>query len=186
MKRLLPVLFAFAALGATPLVNAQQVFCKIVGQKQGVIAGDVTIKGLEDRIGVVAVSEGVSSPRDPASGLPTGKRVHKPFVIVKQLDKASPSLFMAAVTNENLSSVDCSIYRRSGGRQPYFEIKLQDATITSFDIKAREDRDNDRDDLASRNATLGTFETVQLVFRRITLTDTVHGTTATDDWEAIQ
>jgi type VI secretion system secreted protein Hcp len=186
MKRLLPVLFAFAASGAAPLAHAQQVFCKITGQKSGVIAGDVTIKGLEDRIGVVAVSEGVSSPRDPATGQATGKRVHKPFVIVKQLDKASPMLFMAAVTNENLTSVDCSIYRRSGGRQPYFEIKLQDASISSFDIKAREDSDNDRDDLASRNATLGTFETVQLVFRRITLTDTVHGTTATDDWESIQ
>jgi len=183
MKRFLPVLFAFAALGAAPLVHAQQVFCKITGQKSGVIAGDVTIKGLEDRIGVVAVSEGVSSPRDPASGLPTGKRVHKPFVIVKQLDKASPLLFMAAVTNENLQ-VDCSIYRRSGGRQPYFEIKLQDASISSFDIKAREDSDNDRDDLGSRGATLGTFETVQLVFRRITLTDLVHGTTASDDFEA--
>jgi len=183
MKRLLPVLFAFAAAGAAPYAHAQQVFCKISGAKSGVIAGDVTIKGLEDRIGVVAVSEGVSSPRDPASGLPTGKRVHKPFVIVKQLDRASPLLFMAAVTNETLQ-VDCSIYRRSGGRQPYFEIRLQDATISSFDIKAREASDNDRDDPGSRAATLGTFETVQLVFRRITLTDTVHGTTATDDFEA--
>jgi len=186
MKRLLAVLFAFAALGAAQLVHAQQVFCKITGQKQGVIAGDVTIKGLEDRIAAIAVSEGVSSPRDPASGLPTGKRVHKPFVIVKQLDKASPGLFMAAVTNENLTSVDCSIYRRSGGRQPYFEIKLQDASISSFDIKAREDSDNDRDDPTSRSATLGTFETVQLVFRRITLIDTVHGTIASDDFEVIQ
>jgi len=28
--------------------------------------------------------------RDPQSGLPTGKRMHKPFVITKELDKASP------------------------------------------------------------------------------------------------
>jgi hypothetical protein len=27
-----------------------------------------------------------TSPRDPASGLPTGKRMHKPFVITKQID----------------------------------------------------------------------------------------------------
>jgi type VI secretion system (T6SS) effector Hcp len=34
--------------------------------------------------------EGVVSPRDPASGLPTGKRMHKPFVITKEIDKSSP------------------------------------------------------------------------------------------------
>src|SRR4051812_14321537 len=28
--------------------------------------------------------------RDPASGLPTGKRMHKPFVITKEIDKSSP------------------------------------------------------------------------------------------------
>jgi len=186
MKRFVPVLFAAAALSAASLAHAQQVFCKVTGQKQGVIAGDNTIRGLEDFIPVLALSEGVSSPRDPASGLPTGKRVHKPFLILKPLDKASPKLFMAAVTNENLTSVDCSIYRRTGARQQYFQIKLQDATITSYDIKAREDSDNDRDVDTGRGATLGTFETVQFVFRKITLVDTVSGTVAQDDWEAIE
>jgi hypothetical protein len=32
----------------------------------------------------------LASPRDPASGLPTGKRMHKPFVITKYIDKSSP------------------------------------------------------------------------------------------------
>jgi type VI secretion system secreted protein Hcp len=186
MKRLVLALLASTALGTASLAHAQQVFCKITGQKQGVIAGDNTIKGLEDFIPVLALSQGVSSPRDPASGLPTGKRVHKPFVIVKPLDKASPKLFMAAVTNENLSSVDCSVYRRTGARQQYFQIKLQDAIITSYDIKARDDSDNDRDIDTGRGATLGTHEMIQFVFQRITLIDTVSGTVAQDDWEAIQ
>ncbi len=34
----------------------------------------------------------ITSPRDAASGLPTGKRMHKPFVITKELDKSSPKL----------------------------------------------------------------------------------------------
>lgn len=34
----------------------------------------------------------IVSPRDAASGLPTGKRQHKPFVITKELDKSSPML----------------------------------------------------------------------------------------------
>jgi len=34
----------------------------------------------------------IVSPRDAASGLPTGKRMHKPLVITKELDLALPSL----------------------------------------------------------------------------------------------
>jgi hypothetical protein len=32
----------------------------------------------------------IVSPRDPQSGLPTGKRMHKPMVITKELDAAAP------------------------------------------------------------------------------------------------
>ena len=32
----------------------------------------------------------IKSPRDSASGLPTGKRMHKPMIITKELDKSSP------------------------------------------------------------------------------------------------
>ncbi len=47
--------------------------------------------------------------RDSASGLPTGKRMHKPIVITKQLDKASP-LLMAAMTNhEVLTSMELTL-----------------------------------------------------------------------------
>ena len=35
------------------------------------------------------------SPRDPQSGLPTGQRMHKPFVITKEIDKATPLLYIA-------------------------------------------------------------------------------------------
>lgn len=31
-----------------------------------------------------------ASARDAASGLPTGKRMHKPIVLTKETDKASP------------------------------------------------------------------------------------------------
>jgi len=35
---------------------------------------------------------GIVSPRDPASGLPTGKRSHNDITITKPVDKASPQL----------------------------------------------------------------------------------------------
>jgi len=34
--------------------------------------------------------QGIVSPRDPASGLPTGKRQHADIVIIKTGDKSSP------------------------------------------------------------------------------------------------
>lgn len=37
-------------------------------------------------------NQAIVSPRDAASGLPTGKRQHKPFVFTKEYDKSSPQL----------------------------------------------------------------------------------------------
>ncbi|HZF48038.1 MAG TPA: type VI secretion system tube protein Hcp, partial [Polyangiaceae bacterium] len=57
---------------------ALNAYLKLKGQTQGEIKGSVTQKGREGKIMVIAVSHEIMSPRDPASGLPTGKRMHKP------------------------------------------------------------------------------------------------------------
>jgi len=77
-------------------------YLKLKGQKQGTIKGSVTQKGREGKIAVIAVTHEIISLRDAASGLPTGKRMHKPFVITKKLDKSSPLLYNALVNNENI------------------------------------------------------------------------------------
>src|SRR6478672_10887733 len=82
---------------------ALNAYLKLKGAKQGPIEGSVTQKGREKKIMVIAVSHEIVSPRDPASGLPTGKRMHKPFVITKELDKSSPILYQVLCTNENVS-----------------------------------------------------------------------------------
>jgi len=51
----------------------------------------------------VALSHSVTSPRDAASGLATGKRMHKPMTITKELDKSSPQLFSLVVTEPGSS-----------------------------------------------------------------------------------
>lgn len=48
----------------------------------------------------------IVSPRDAASGLPTGKRQHKPLVINKELDKSSPILARDGGTNVATGDVD--------------------------------------------------------------------------------
>src|SRR5947209_16426326 len=80
-------------------------YLTLTGQKQGQIKGSITQKGREGSIAVYAINHEILSPRDVASGLPTGKRQHKPFTITKELDKSTPLLFKVLVTNENLTEV---------------------------------------------------------------------------------
>ncbi|MCC7437745.1 MAG: type VI secretion system tube protein Hcp [Armatimonadetes bacterium] len=40
-----------------------------------------------------ATSHEVKNPRDAASGLPTGKRQHKPLIFTKRMDKSSPVIY---------------------------------------------------------------------------------------------
>ncbi len=44
-----------------------------------------------------------ASGREMASGQASGKRMHKPFVIVKEIDQASPKLMQACTTGKHFS-----------------------------------------------------------------------------------
>lgn len=82
---------------------ALNAFLHLKGVKQGDIKGSVTQKGREGKIMVMAAGHEITVPRDIASWLPTGRRMHKPFVITKELDKSSPLLYQALVNNEILT-----------------------------------------------------------------------------------
>lgn len=53
----------------------------------------------------ISFDQEIVSPRDAASGLPTGKRMHKPFVITKELDKSSPVLVRESPTKQSTGKV---------------------------------------------------------------------------------
>jgi hypothetical protein len=53
----------------------------------------------------ISFDQEIVSPRDAASGLPTGKRMHKPFVITKELDKSSPILARESPTKQSTGKV---------------------------------------------------------------------------------
>ena len=56
----------------------------------------------------ISFMQEVVSPRDAASGLPTGKRMHKPFVITKELDKSSPMMIRESPTKQSTGKVSVS------------------------------------------------------------------------------
>ena len=100
------------------------------GQKQGDIKGGATEKGREGSIPLISVAYEVDAPFDSATGQASGKRVHKPIMIVKVIDQASPRLLQALVTNEVLTSVKIEFWRPvPEAAAPYFSIMLTNAAL---------------------------------------------------------
>lgn len=159
-------------------------YLKLKGQKQGEIKGSVTQKGREGKIMVIAVSHSVVSPRDHASGLPTGKRMHKPFVITKELDKSSPLLWNLLVNNENIPEWELQFWTpqlsASGGvgaEKQHYTVKLINANIASIDFRMANNKHPDLMKFAE-------YEEVAFTYQRIEWTWVDGGIMAMDDWES--
>lgn len=145
-------------LAATMLLNVSAfgqgsaLYLKVKGSKQGNIKGDATEKGKEGLIQVIAFQQEVSSPRDAASGQATGKRQHKPFIIIKQIDKSSPLLMAALTKNESLSEVTLSIYRPSaktaGTNELWYTIELKDVVISGISSTWDADKKQSREEVS--------------------------------------
>jgi type VI secretion system secreted protein Hcp len=162
---------------------ALNAYLKLKGQKQGAINGSVTQKGRENKIMVIAVSHDIVSPRDPASGLPSGKRMHKPMVITKELDKSSPLLYNALCNNENITEWELQFWTPqikatsgAGTEVQHFTIKLTNANIASISFRMA---NNKHPDLMKFNE----YEEVAFTYQKIEWTWTDGGITAQDDWE---
>jgi type VI secretion system Hcp family effector len=70
------------------------------------------------------------SPRDAATGLPTGKRQHKPIVVTIHMDQAAVRLLNSVITNENLPAVQFGLIHQ-GETTPYMTITLTNASVAS-------------------------------------------------------
>ena len=155
-------------------------YLKLKGQKQGDINGGVTQKGRERKILVMAFNHEIQSPRDPASGLPTGKRMHKPFVITKEIDKSSPLLYSALVNNENLTvwELQCFAAQRSGVEVNNYTVSLTNARIVDITSIMLNNK-------VPENAKLPMMEEVSFVYEKIQWTWVDGGITAEDDWSSM-
>ena len=155
---------------------ALNAYLRLKGQKQGEIKGSVTQKGREGRIMVIAVNHGLLSPRNAASGLPTGKRQHRQFVITKELDKSSPLLYTMLVTNENLVDWDLQFWQTAatGTEVNHYTVKLTNASITSIEFRMPNNKDPQLMKLAE-------YEEVAFTYQKIQWTWNEGGITASDD-----
>ena len=108
---------------------------EVIGKKQGKINGSCQMEGREDSILVYAMNHRIHIPRDPQSGLPSGKRIHGPLVIEKEVDKSSPMLQQALCSGEHLSEVRIDHYRidDTGVEEHYYTILLENAIIVEME-----------------------------------------------------
>lgn len=163
---------------------AMMAYMRLKGQKTGEVKGSVIQKGREGRIAVIAVSHAIVSPRDPASGLPTGKRQHKPLVITKELDRSSPILYNMLCTNENIPQLELQFWTPQlkaaagvGAEVQHYTLNLVNANIASINFRM----DNVRNPELVKYAE---YEEITFTYQKIEWLWTEGGISATDSWES--
>jgi type VI secretion system secreted protein Hcp len=163
---------------------ALNAYLKLKGQKKGEIKGSVTQKGREGKIMVIAAHHEIVSPRDAASGQATGKRMHHPFVITKEVDKSSPLLYAAMIGNENITEWELQFWRPAvtavggaGAEKQHYTVKLTNAKIANIAFTMP---NNKHPDLAK----LAEYEDVTFVYQKIEWTWVDGGIVAADNWIA--
>ena len=114
MKRVLAAL-ALVALSSSSAFAALNAYLNLKGQKAGELKGGITL---------VSITE-AAAPRDAASGLPTGKRQHKPLVLTAEIDRASP---LAPRMLDDAELQDLLVSSTADGKTP---VTLQQAKVLS-------------------------------------------------------
>jgi len=136
------------------------------------------MEGRKDTILCQAFNHEVYIPRDPQTGLPTGKRVHNALIVTKVFDKGSPKLYQALATGERMSDVTMKYYRinPSGNEEHYFTIKLEDAIIVSIKPWIPNALDPARESFTH-------MEDVSFTYSKIIWTWEIDGVEAQDSWQ---
>jgi type VI secretion system secreted protein Hcp len=154
------------------------------GQKSGDIKGSITQKGREGSIGVIAYHHSIVKPTDPHSGLPTGQRMHKPFTVVKNTDKATPVLYNVLCTNEDLIEVSIDFWKPQiragagvGSEVQYYTVKLTNANIASITSMMPNVEDPAQQKFDLQEEIAFTYQKIEWIWRDGNIV-------ASDDWEA--
>jgi type VI secretion system secreted protein Hcp len=162
-------------------IMALNSFLKLAGQIQGDIKGSVTQKGREGKIMVIAFDHEVLSPTDPSRGQAAGKRQHKPFMITKEIDRSTPLLYKALVTNETLTKweLQCFGVKATGQEVNIYTVKLTNSKISGIHSFMLNNK-------VPENSKMPLMEEVSFVYEKIEWTWVAGSITATDDWDANQ
>jgi type VI secretion system secreted protein Hcp len=149
----------------------------LVGKEQGSIEGSCDIEGREETILVQAFKHLVDLPSNE-HGVPSGKRVHRPLMITKEVDKSTPKLYQALCTGEPMSEATLRWYRMdgSGEEAQFFTVMLQNALIVKIESWVP-------DVLDKQNASYGNMENLWFTYEVIRWTWEEDGIEYEEHWD---
>lgn len=104
-------------------------YVTIEGSKQGKLKGESLAKSHKDKLEGYLFWYEVTSPRDTGTGQSSGRRQHKPVTFLKKWGAATPQIFQALFTNEQLTSVIFEFVQKSPSNEVYQTVKLTDAFV---------------------------------------------------------
>jgi type VI secretion system secreted protein Hcp len=130
MKKAIWLGSVLVLLSTTSTALAETVFMTVKAAKQGDIKGGVTQKGKEGAMQCSGFQSQLLVPRDSATGKASGRLQIDPVKCVKRIDRASPMLVNALLSNEALTDVTFSFSQPSGGAEAVvYTMSLKNATV---------------------------------------------------------
>lgn len=162
---------------------AYEFYVTIKGTTQGDFKGESPRKGHEAKIPGLSYNHEITSPRDVATGMASGKRQHKPITFTKEWGASSPMLFLALVTNEVLTSVKFEFFQTSkeGKEIVYYTITLTNATVSRIAQTTGTGESASSAKTVSVNDT-HELEHISLTYQKIDVECLTAKTAASDDW----
>ncbi|MCO6465937.1 MAG: type VI secretion system tube protein Hcp [Bradyrhizobiaceae bacterium] len=176
MRRLVLLVALCVGLCSTSAF-ATDFFLKIDG-----VDGESSDQEHKGWIEVQSWSWGVSNTSTPQTGLPTGKRQHKPMTIVKQLDKSSPQLYLRCAQGQHIKEAKLEMRRMgaTGQLETFAKVTFSDLSICSIRTAGGVDDDcDDRSDDVD-------METVSFTYQKISWEWVGSGVMYEDDWETAE
>ena len=159
--------------------NSQTITLTAEGTKQGKFKGESTKSKFPDRIDIYGYVQEVTSPRDVATGMASGKRNHQPIILLKQSGASSPQFFQALTNNEILKKVVIDFYKNdaTGAEINYYSVTLENVIVSGYKQFVGP-LENEKFNPANNIL----YDETKLSFQKITIEDRVGKTMATDDW----
>jgi type VI secretion system secreted protein Hcp len=163
---------------------------KVQGSVQTTFAHQNSIKSRAGFSIVTKTKHAVTSPRDAASGLASGKRQHEPFECTLLLDSSVVNFYQAICTNEVLKTVTIQYYQTTastlniqgtagagGESKPWMTYTLENAVVADIQFFQPYSRAQDPE-----VKHMDQHFIVKFTYQKITLTVTEGGKTFVDDW----
>ncbi len=161
------------------------IWCKNTKTKGGLdLSSEVQVAPFQKHWEIIALDHDVSSPRDAASGLATGRRLHKPMVLTMELGRLFPLFHQAIFTNDTIEKMEImfwssrqhgQIASAAGKMLNVYTIILTNATVCDVRTASRNSKNPE-------NTKYEVYQEVQFTYQKIESIYKDGNITGMDDW----